>query len=703
MTFFREEIIMSIIGSNFPRVDAPDKARGRAKYTADYIVPGMLRVALARAKTAHARIVSVEIPEVPEGIYVFTAADLPNNIIPSIKNDQPVLASDLIRYYGEPYAVVAAESREEAEAFAEKIVLVTEDLPAVDDMRAALTDASPKIFPAGNLCDELHSRKGDTEAAFGSCDMVFEDTFYMPVQCHGFLENESAFTEIDAEGRLSLISSTQNAFDDKRTLMQVLGLPADRVTSKAAAVGGAFGGKDGNTAQIYAAIVTHFTGRPAQYVYSREEHIRYGMKRHSAVVTVRAGFDRDARIQALIGEMYLDTGAYALLGPAVLELGTEHMTGPYYIPNVDLDGYLVYTNHTPASAMRGFGGPQALVPIELLLDRAAEHYGLSQLEIRRRNALHRDETGPMGPRMEYSFGFEKALDMLEKTDLYQEMLFHPEPGYGYGVGAALKSFGMGKGTPDKCICEIERLPEDTFTIRISLVDIGQGFETACVMMAAEALGVPPEKVRMILADTDTTVDCGSTAASRGTYLAGNAILKAAEIILAGENYARTETVFPEVPGKGIHSIFATLAELAKVKVDPVTGAVQVAEVVNVTEAGRVINPEMMAGQIFGGIVMSVGYTLSEQFRCENGRMLETSFENYIMPTALDAPHMTNVNADIYEETGPYGAKGVGEASTIAIAPAILSALRKICPGLEITALPVDREQILRYLPGKESL
>ena len=694
---------MKIIGSNFPRVDASDKASGRAKYTADYIVPGMLRVALARAKTPHAKIMSIDIPEIPKGIFCFTAADLEKNIIPSIKNDQPVLASDRIRYFGEPFAVVAAETREAAEAFAEKIRLVTEELPVVDDMREALSENVPKLFTGGNLCDELHSRKGDTKSAFDSCDAVFEDTFTMPVQCHGFLENESAFTTIDEEGRLSLISSTQNAFDDKRTLMHVLGLSAEKVTSRAATVGGAFGGKDGCTAQIYAAIVTHFTGRPAQYVYSREEHIRYGMKRHGAIVRVKIGFDQKAMIQALTGEILLDTGAYALLGPAVLELGTEHMTGPYYIPNVDLDGYLIYTNHTPASAMRGFGGTQALIPVELLLDRAAEHYGLSQLEIRRRNALHSQETGPMGPRMDYSFDFEKTLEMLEKTELYQEMLQNPEPGCGYGIGAALKSFGMGKGTPDKCICEMERLPKDHFRIRISLVDIGQGFETACVMMASEALGVPAEKIEMCLANTEMTQDCGSTAASRGTYLAGNAILKAAEDILSGKDYARTEIVFPEVPGKGIHSLFSSLAELAKVKVDTVTGAVQVIDVVNVTEAGRVIHPEMMAGQIFGGIVMSVGYTLSEQFRCEKGQMLETSFENYIMPTALDAPHMTNLNADIYEETGPFGAKGVGEASTIAIAPAILSALRMLCPGLEITRLPIEREEILRYLAGKETI
>lgn len=703
---------MSIVGSNMRRVDAPDKARGLAKYTADYVVPGMLRVALARAKMPHGIIRDIIVPEIPEGVYCYTAKDLPYNIIPSIKNDQPVLAADRIRFTGEPFALVAADTREAAEAFADKIQLICDPLPVVDDMVAALNEDAPKLFEQGNLCDDLHSKKGDTAAAFASCDSIFEDTFYMPVQSHGYLENESAHTYIDEQGRLALISSTQNAFDDRRVLASVLDLPLEKITSKAATVGGAFGGKDGNTAQIYSAIATWFTKRPAQYIYSREENIRYGMKRHSAVVKVKIGFDDQGLMQALTGRIFLDTGAYALLGPAVLELGTEHMTGPYYIPNIDLDGWLVYTNHTPASAMRGFGGPQAVIAVEALLDRAAEKYGISKLEIRRINALHQHQSGPMGAEMKYSFGFDEALDLLTTTDLYQEMVQHPEPGFGYGIGCAIKSFGMGKGTPDKCICEIERIhddgqkddsSDDRFIIHISMIDIGQGLETACTMMAADALHVRPDQIEVRLGDTDQSIDCGSTAASRGTYLCGNAILLAAEKILEGRNYARIDIDFPVVPEKGIHSLFASLAEVAKVKIDPITGAVQVVDVVNVTEAGKVINPAMMAGQIYGGIVMSVGYTLSEEFRCQNGRILEDGFDSYIMPTALDAPHLFNVNASVYEESGPYGAKGVGEASTIAIAPAILAAIRDLCPGLNITTLPVDRELLLGYLAGKEEV
>lgn len=692
---------MSIIGSSLERVDAPEKARGIAKYTGDYSEPGMLKVALARAKTAHGRILGMEIPEIPEGVFCYTAKDLPCNRIPSVKNDQPALAEEKVRYEGEPFAVVAAPSKEEAEAFAEKIRLICEPLPPVDDLEEALSESAPKLFDGGNLCYELHSRKGDTEAAFAACDKIFEETFTMPVQCPGFLENESAFTKIDDRGRLALISATQNAFEDRKVIATVLDIPEDRVTSKAAVVGGAFGGKDGNTTQLFAAIVTYFTRKPAQYIYTKTESIRYGIKRHAARVRIRMGFDKNGLIRAFRGKLLMDTGAYALLGTAVLELATEHMPGPYYVPAIDLDGYLVYTSHTPASAMRGFGGPQTVLAVETLLDRAAEYYGIGKLEIRKRNALHEGQTGPMGPVMEFSFGFDKTLEALEKTDLYQEMISHPEPGCGYGIGAALKSNGMGKGCPDFGTVELERLPDGHYRGHAAVVEIGQGAKTALTMIVAEALGVAPDLIDMRLADSEDCVDSGSTAASRDTYIYGRAFIKAAEELKSGKNYARVTETMTVAKENGIHAMFTSLAEVAKIKIDPVSGAVRVLEVSNVSEAGMVINQAMMDGQIYGGIVMSTGYLLSEQIRSRAGRTMEDSLANYILPTAMDAPEMTSENVPVYEKTGPFGAKGIGEASTIAIIPAVAAAIRDLCPGIDLTELPADREKILRYYRGKE--
>ncbi len=687
-----------LVGTSAVRLDVPDKATGKALYTADYTAPNLLHVVLVRSPIAHGKLLGVQLPPPQEGTYCYTAADIPVNVLPSIMNDQPVLAAEKVRYMGEPVAIVAAGTLEEARSLAAQVKVELEPLETVEDMRAALEASSPRVFETGNLCSEFHSDKGNIAEDFEKCAFVLEETFEMPVQAHGFLEPEAAFTYRDEDGRLCLISSTQNAFADRDMIASVLQIPKEKITSKAATVGGGFGGKDGNTAQIFAAVVTHYTGRPARCVFSREENIRYGMKRHSAVVYAKMGFSREGKALAFEGKMWMDTGAYAILGPAVLGLGTEHMTGPYYIPSAKLDGWLAYTNHAPASAMRGFGAPQSAMAVEHLMNLAAEKLGIDPLEIRIRNAIHRGQSGPMGAVMEYSVGFEEALRMFEKSDFYQEMKHHPQPGIGYGIAAGMMSSGMGKHVPDTSIAQIEKKAEDRYIVRIGLVDIGQGSETILAMIAADALGVPLSAIEMRMGNTEETVDSGSTAASRTTYGCGNAIMEAAKKIRAGKTYAEGVCVFPEIPGEdGVHSMFGFIVQGAKLKVDPVTGTVQLLDAYNVTEAGNIINPVMMAGQIYGGIAMSTGYALAEQIRYRDGRSLETNFSNYIMPTALDAPRMVNENVPSYEETGPYGAKGIAEASTVALAPAITAALKQLCPALRANSLPLDREKILEAL------
>ena len=441
-----------VVGTSAARLDVPQKATGRARYTGDYYAPDMLHVVLVRAQAAHAKILGVEIPPLDEGTYCYTAADIPSNLLPSIMNDQPVLAAEKVRYMGEAIAIVAAPTLEQAKEIASRVRVELQLLDVVEDMQAALLEDAPRVFENGNLCSEFHSEKGTLAEDFARCDFVLEQTYEMPVQAHGFLEPEAAFTWRDEQGRLCLISSTQNAFADRSMLASVLQIPEERVTSKAATVGGGFGGKDGNTTQIYPAVVTHYTGRPAKLVFSREENIRYGMKRHSAVVYAKMGFTNGGKVLAFEGKMWMDTGAYAILGPAVLGLGTEHMTGPYYIPSVRLDGWLAYTNHAPASAMRGFGAPQSAMAVECLMNQAAERLGMDPLDIRLLNAIHRGQSGPMGALMEHSVGFEEALRKFAESDFYQEMKKHPEEGVGYGIAAGMMSSGMGK------MCRTRPLP-----------------------------------------------------------------------------------------------------------------------------------------------------------------------------------------------------------------------------------------------------
>lgn len=684
-----------IVGTSVERLDASDKARGIAKYSADYYEDDMLNCVLVRSARSHAKLVSIDVPPLPEGVFCYTAKDLVCNTIPSIMNDQPVFAADHVRYHGEPLAVVAAPTLEMAASFAKGVKVTLEDLPVLDDYEKALSPDAPQLFEKGNLCTEFHSSKGNVEQGFAESDLVFEEVFHMPVQCHGFMEPECSFTYIDSEGRLALVASTQNAYSDKGAICAVLGLSEAQVTSRAAVVGGGFGGKDGITSQIYAAIVTHFTRRPAKIVFTREENIRYGMKRHQGTVKCKVGFSDDGHLKALEGYMILDTGAYAVLGPAVLGLGLEHMSGPYYIPSVKLDGHLVYTNHAIASAMRGFGAPQSAIGIETFLNRAAKRLGLDPIEIRRINAIHENQEGSMGGRILSCTKFEEALDMFKTSAFAKAMYANKDPEIGYGVAAGMMSCGMGKGVPDDVYVNMRRLEDGRYRVETSLVDIGQGGQTALAMIAAQALEVPFENIDMVMGITDGQGNSGSTAASRSTYVAGNAIVKAASEIRGGKECASVMFSCPETTENAIHRFFSYMVLGVKVKVDRLTGVVHVLEVHNVTEAGNIINPEMMAGQAFGGIVMSQGYALSEQVRYRDGIALENNMNSYVMPTALDAPHMSNENVPAYEKTGPFGAKGVAECSTVAMAPAIIAAVNSLVPEANITKLPIDRLALVR--------
>ena len=690
-----------IIGTGMKRVDAPDKAKGKALYAGDYMAENMLHACLVRSKYAHAEIVNIDTSVLPDDVYCFTAKDLVCNMIPFIFNDQPALAEDKVRFYGEPIAVVAADSYEKAYD-ASKLVKVTyKELPAVLDAEEALQESAERVHENGNICGEFHRGKGDTAAAFENCDLILEDMFEVPPQEHAYLEPEAAYTYIDEKGRLCLYSSTQNAFLDRTTLCQVLGLSVEQVVSRAATVGGGFGGKDGHTIQVFPALVTHKTGRPCRLTYSRKENIQATFKRHAARAYAKMGFNKEGKILAFEGRIYFDTGAYAAYGPSVLSLGSEHFAGPYLIENTKVDGYLSYTNNTPASAMRGFGAPQGCFGSEILINKAAKILKIDPLEMRRRNVLREGDLGAIGQKMDHSMGLLESINQFEKSDFYKKAKEDTSGEYGYGIAVGFLSSGFGKGVNDKAAVTILK-KDNGYEIRCGLVDIGQGSETALIMIASEALEVEPDQIHMVMADTELTEDCSSTAASRSSYIAGNAILEAAAKIKKGETVATGAAVFPEndLDSFGVHTLYGFIVQGAKVKVDPISGAVDVKEVHNVTEAGRILNPVSVAGQMFGGIVMSTGYAISEEIRYNKGVAMQDSFASYVIPTAMDAPQMTSENIEAYEPTGPYGVKGIAEAPTVAVAAAIANAVMDRVPEAHIHTLPIDRTEILKHYKKK---
>ena len=397
----------------------------------------------------------------------------------------------------------------------------------------------------------------------------------------------------------------------------------------------------------------------------------------------------------------------------MLGLFTEHFAGPYDIPNVNIKSRLWYTNKPAAHAMRGFGAPQGAFATETLISRAAGKLGLDPIEIRLKNALETGKYGALGQKMEHCVDFKGALELIRASDLWKSREANRDPYVGYGIAGGHLSCGLGKNIPDTASVVVEETKPGYYRIRVGFVDIGQGSRTALKAMAADALETDLDHIEMIMSDTAETLDCGSAAGSRSTFIAGNALLaavkefrrKRAEEGGAAPLAATGHASFPEsakafsTPGFP-HAMYTFIAQAVKLRLDPVTGNVILLDVAAATEAGRIINPLSMAGQIQGGVAMSVGYALGENCVFEDGRLLNADFSTYLMPTSLDVPHIASYHVDAYEQAGPMGVKGAAEVSTVSIAPAIGGAIEQIS-GARLNSLPFDIDKILQAMEKKE--
>ena len=463
--------------------------------------------------------------------------------------------------------------------------------------------------------------------------------------------------------------------------------------------GGGFGGKDGSTAQLFTALAAFKTRRPCKLIFSRQESLATTYKRHAVYMHVKMGFKKDGTMVAFDGSGYLDTGAYGGLGPAVLSLFSEHFAGPYNIPNVKISSHLCYTNKPVAHAMRGFGAPQGAFAAESLISRASKLLGIDPLEIRYKNGIETGMYGGVGQKMRHFVDFKGALKLIEQSELWQERKHNTDPYVGYGIAGGHLSCGLGKNIPDQAEVKIEEA-DGHYTIFLGLVDIGQGSRTALQAMAADALETDFDNVSLVMADTDRTLDCGSTAGSRSTFIGGNAMLNAIENFKKGEmetgkaDFPESEESF-SIAGFP-HAMYTFIAQAVKLRVDPVTGQVVLLDIAAATEAGRIINPLAMAGQIQGGVAMSVGYAFGENCQFKEGRLLNDSMSTYLMPTAMDLPRIQSLHVDGYEPSGPMGVKGAAEVSTVSIAPAIAAAINEVSEG-RLTSLPFDIETILNGL------
>ncbi len=756
-----------VVGHPHIRPDAIEKVCGTARFTDDLSFEGMLHARVKRAGVPHAILKRLDVEAaraLPGVVCVLTAEDIPGEHNHGLViYDWPIMVGigERVRYVGDALAIVAAESREIATQALDLIQAEWEPLPVVVDPVQARQPQAPQLHASGNLLKHIKVRKGDVEQGFAQADLLLEHTFYTPMTDHAFIEPECSLARPLPDGRMEVYVGSQIPYADRHQVARALGWPPERVRIVGQTMGGGFGGKEDIAGQIHAALLAHATGRPVKLLFDRHESLLVHPKRHATQIKVRLGARRDGRLLAVQTELYGDTGAYASLGEKVMTRATTHSTGPYDLPHARADCYAMYTNNPPAGAFRGFGVTQSAFAIESMMDMLAHELHLDPVEIRRLNALRVGSVTNTGQLLTESVGLLECLDRLEEElkRVAGDQPFRPRvvPGAehlrrAWGVAAAFKNTGLGGGAPDKAGAEVELFSDGTFEVRTSSAELGQGLVTVLRMIVAEEFSVPPERVRVLVMDTDLTPDGGPTTASRQTFVTGNAALYAARTLrqavastiaekfdqppesvrfvegLAQVNghsiplgdvvaMLRAEGREPRAlyeywapatqplgEGGDMHFAYAFAAQAAEVEVNLKTGEVRVLCVISALDVGRAINPLGLQGQVEGGVMMGLGNALTEEFIVEEGVVFTDRLARYRIPSIIHTPQIIPIIVEHPTREGPYGAKGIGEIVSIPTTPAITNAIYHAC-GVRVDRLPVDQEKILAALAiassGKE--
>jgi xanthine dehydrogenase D subunit len=750
------------VGESVRRVDGMPKVKGQFLYGSDLWAEDLLWGYTVRSPHPHARIVRIDISQAlaSPGVHaVLLAADVPGKPLYGLEiADQPVLAHDVVRYQGEPVAVLAATDLETARRAAERIVVEYAPLPALSDMEEALRPDAPALHERGNVVKAIRIIHGDPDAA---ADVWVEGYYETGMQDQAMLGPESGLVVPAEDGGVDIYVATQWLHVDQDQIAPCLGLPKDKVRLHLAGVGGAFGAREDVSMHIHGAMLALRTKKPVKMVYSREESFFGHVHRHPARIWMRTGAARDGRLVAARVRLIIDGGAYASSSPAVITNATTFAAGPYDVPNALLEGTAVYTNNPPCGAMRGFGAVQACFAYEAQMDKLADALGMDRVELRLRNALR---TGSVLPTGQVIHGTAPVRELIRRC---MELPSPPIPderdpiaypggagnvsrgeGLRRGVGFAVgyKNIGYSGGFDDSAECRVKLFATPSgpmAEVHSAAAEVGQGVHTLMIQIAREELGV----AHVVLHPADTMVgSAGSTSASRQTMMAGGATQLACRavrdqlfervrqrarargmtldgdlavqddhVIADGDRvapvadfldtpivqtrvYHHRKTTAMDERGQGdVHVLFAFVAQRVVVEVDQDLGLVRVAHVATAQDVGKAIHPQSVHGQIEGGTAQGIGLAVMEEIQIKGGRILNPSFTDYLIPTILDVPVFTSALIEEPEPGVPFGAKGVGELSTVVSTAAVAAALRN-ATGCELNRVPVRPDDLIGLAP-----
>ena len=665
------------VGARAFRTDVRDKVLGRGEYCDDLYLDGMAHASAVRSQYPRARVLDIDPSAalaLPGVLAVLTADDVPHNKVGHLQQDWDVMIAkgDITRCVGDAICLVVAENETVLKQAKELVKVDYEPLEPVRTIQEARAADAPSLHPNGNLCQQRHVTRGDARAALAQSKYVVTQSYRTPFTEHAFLEPECAVAFPYKDG-VKVYTSDQGVYDTRKEISIMLGWEPERIVVENKLVGGGFGGKEDVSVQHLAVLAALKVGRPVKAKLSRQESIAFHPKRHYMEGTFTLGCDENGIFTGLDCEIHFDTGAYASLCGPVLERACTHSVGPYCYQNTDIRGFGWYTNNPPAGAFRGFGVCQSEFALESNINLLAVKVGISPWEIRFRNAIEPGKALPNGQIADCSTALKETL--LAVKDVYEQNAAHA------GIACAMKNSGVGVGLPDKGRCKLA-VRNGVVELYSAASDIGQGCATVFLQMLAEATGLPLEKLRNMGANSEVAPDSGTTSGSRQTLITGEAVrMAAAELradldgaggdlsALEGLEYSAeffdpTDKLGADKPNPKSHVAYGFATHVVILDDDG-----RVKEVYAAHDSGKVVNPTSIQGQIEGGVLMGLGYALTEDFPLKDC-VPQAKFGTLGLMRADQIPDIHAIYVE-KEELLPfaYGAKGIGEIATIPTAPA----------------------------------
>ena len=680
------------VGEHFKRIDAQEKTLGTGEYVDDITVEGMIYAKALRSAYPRAIVKDIRLEKAlahPDCVKILTAKDVPFNKTGHIFQDWDVMIAkgDTTRYIGDAIVLVASTKKETLDEILALVEVDYEVLTPLTNPLEAMKEDAPKLHEKGNILARESIKRGNVDEVIKNSKYVVTNHYSVPMTEHAFMEPECAIAIPEGDGLL-MYTASQSVYDEQKEISRMLQIDPSFVRCQTKLVGGGFGGKEDMSVQHHAALMAYITKRPVKVKFSRQESLNIHTKRHAMEIDITTACDENGILTATKAMIISDCGAYASLGGPVLQRACTHAGGPYNFQDIEITGYCVYTNNVPGGAFRGFGVTQSCFAQEQNINELAEMVGMSAWEFRYKNAIRPGQELPNGQIASEDTAFVECLEAVK--EVYESNPYA-------GIAGCMKNSGIGVGLPDIGRCNL-KIQDGKVHILTSAACIGQGIGNVMMSMVCETTDLKPSQIVHERADTAITPNAGTTTASRQTLFAGEATRNAAEKL----KEALATNTLEELEGQVFEGIYSGVTDKMGIdKKNPVSHIAygygvqvvimdetkKVTKVVAAHDIGRVVNPKACAGQIEGGVVMGLGYGLTENFVMEDG-YVKTKYGTLGLLRATQAPEIEVILVEKNDPNGlAFGAKGIGEICTVPTAPAAAHAAYRV-DGVRRFSLPI---------------